>query len=98
MAWLTARSRKTCVVPLVGQWISRSATRSAVASGERKGGPGRGRRSLRLHFKLVRVDTALRDLGGQGGVLIEAAGEVIHLDFRGPAGRGGRRLFRLVGS
>ena len=22
MAWLTAMSRKTCVVPLVGQWIS----------------------------------------------------------------------------
>ena len=32
IACLAAMSRNTCVVPLVGQWISRSATRSALAS------------------------------------------------------------------
>jgi hypothetical protein len=31
MGWFTAMSRKTWVVPLVGQWISRSATRPALA-------------------------------------------------------------------
>ena len=31
MAWSAAMSRKTWVVPLVGQWISSVATRSALA-------------------------------------------------------------------
>ena len=34
MAWSTAMSRKTCVVPLVGQWISSGATRVGLAQAD----------------------------------------------------------------